>query len=81
MQLAETSFTCYAVSLTSNDPLDEYEKFQKEVKEAESEQAVDEVQRPSTPPDGEDEFIDDDGTRYKWDKALKVWVPQVIYYF
>lgn len=65
-----------SVSLTSNDPLDEYEKFQKEVKEAESEQAVDEVQRPSTPPDGEDEFTDDDGTRYKWDKALKVWVPQ-----
>ncbi|CAN4114939.1 unnamed protein product [Withania somnifera] len=63
-------------SLTSNNPVDEYEKFQKEVKEAEDEQTVDEDQRPSTPPDGEDEFIDDDGTRYKWDKALKVWVPQ-----
>ncbi|XP_060183763.1 splicing factor U2AF-associated protein 2 isoform X1 [Lycium barbarum] len=65
-----------AVPLTSNDPLDEYEKFQKEVKEAEDEQAAEEDQRPSTPPDGEDEFTDDDGTRYKWDKALKAWVPQ-----
>lgn len=65
-----------SVPLTSNDPLDEYEKFQKEVKEAEDEQAVDEEQRPSTPPDGEEEFTDDDGTKYKWDKALKVWVPQ-----
>lgn len=65
-----------SVSLTSNDPVDEYEKFQKEVKEAEDEQAIDEDQRPSTPPDGEDEFTDDDGTRYKWDKTLKVWVPQ-----
>lgn len=65
-----------SVPLTSNDPFDEYEKFQKEVKEAEDEQAVNEDQRPSTPPDGEDEFTDDDGTRYKWDKALRVWVPQ-----
>lgn len=61
--------------------MDEYEKFQKEVKEAEDEQAINENQRLSTPPDGENEFTDDDGTRYKWDKALKVWVPQVIYYF
>ncbi|KAF3642642.1 hypothetical protein FXO37_22418 [Capsicum annuum] len=65
-----------SVSSTSNDPLDEYEKFQKEVKEAEDEQAINENQRLSTPPDGENEFTDDDGTRYKWDKALKVWVPQ-----
>lgn len=29
------------------------------------------------PPDGEDEFLDDDGTQYKWDRKLGVWVPQV----
>lgn len=34
-------------------------------------------ERASSPPEGEDEFTDDDGTRYKWDKALRVWVPQV----
>ena len=33
--------------------------------------------RPSTPPDGEEEFTDDDGTTYKWDCGLRAWVPQV----
>lgn len=33
--------------------------------------------RPSTPPDGEEEFTDDDGTVYKWDRSLRAWVPQV----
>lgn len=33
--------------------------------------------RPVTPPDGEEEFIDDDGTMYKWDHGLRAWVPQV----
>ncbi|KAF9587664.1 hypothetical protein IFM89_004496 [Coptis chinensis] len=28
------------------------------------------------PPDGEEEFVDDDGTSYKWDRGLGVWVPQ-----
>ncbi|KAK1266740.1 hypothetical protein QJS04_geneDACA015564 [Acorus gramineus] len=32
--------------------------------------------RPTTPPDGEEEFTDDDGTTYKWDRGLKAWVPQ-----
>lgn len=32
--------------------------------------------RPSTPPDGEEEFTDDDGTTYKWDRGLRAWVPQ-----
>ncbi|KAI3961019.1 hypothetical protein MKX01_014351 [Papaver californicum] len=32
--------------------------------------------RPSTPPDGEEEFTDDDGTVYKWDRGLRAWVPQ-----
>ncbi|XP_008800767.2 splicing factor U2AF-associated protein 2 isoform X2 [Phoenix dactylifera] len=32
--------------------------------------------RPGTPPDGEEEFTDDDGTTYKWDRGLRAWVPQ-----
>lgn len=35
--------------------------------------------RPSTPPDGEEEFTDDDGTTYKWDRGLRAWVPQVCF--
>lgn len=37
----------------------------------------DDHDRASSPPEGEDEFTDDDGTRYKWDKARRAWVPQV----
>lgn len=37
----------------------------------------DDHERASSPPEGEDEFTDDDGTRYKWDRARRVWVPQV----
>ncbi|KAJ0977064.1 hypothetical protein J5N97_012538 [Dioscorea zingiberensis] len=33
-------------------------------------------ERPATPPDGEEEFTDDDGTTYKWDRGLRAWVPQ-----
>ncbi|MCL7052318.1 hypothetical protein MKW94_030598, partial [Papaver nudicaule] len=33
-------------------------------------------ERPSTPPDGEEEFTDDDGTVYKWNRGLRAWVPQ-----
>ncbi|KAE8715819.1 Cupredoxin superfamily protein isoform 1 [Hibiscus syriacus] len=32
--------------------------------------------RPLTPPKGEEEFTDDDGTRYKWDRSMRPWVPQ-----
>ncbi|THU70824.1 hypothetical protein C4D60_Mb08t29060 [Musa balbisiana] len=32
--------------------------------------------QPTTPPDGEEEFTDDDGSSYKWDRALRKWVPQ-----
>ncbi|KAL6905676.1 hypothetical protein ACP4OV_003277 [Aristida adscensionis] len=70
------------------DAEDDFEKFQKEVIEAEAEvegikssaeggdvnQELDE--RPATPPDGEEEFTDDDGTIYKWDRTLRAWVPQ-----
>ncbi|XP_062202251.1 splicing factor U2AF-associated protein 2-like isoform X2 [Phragmites australis] len=70
------------------DVEDDFEKFQKEVIEAEAEvealkgsaedgdvyQELDE--RPATPPDGEEEFTDDDGTIYKWDRTLRAWVPQ-----
>ncbi|KAK6915788.1 GYF domain 2, partial [Dillenia turbinata] len=69
---------------------DEFEKWQKEVTEAEAEaealsndnaellnaQSGDGPNRPSTPPDGEEEFTDDDGTVYKWDRGLRAWVPQ-----
>ncbi|KAF3455172.1 hypothetical protein FNV43_RR05620 [Rhamnella rubrinervis] len=71
----------------SND--DEFEKWQKEIREAEAEAeggslsktfagALEEGDndRPSTPPEGEEEFTDDDGTNYKWDRSLRAWVPQ-----
>lgn len=46
-----------------------------DVKPPEAEEDIDE--RPTTPPDGEQEFTDDDGTTYKWDRGLRAWVPQV----
>ncbi|XP_062105143.1 splicing factor U2AF-associated protein 2 [Humulus lupulus] len=73
-------------SMPSND--DEFEKWQKEIREAEAEAeaengstgfggaTLDNDDRPSTPPEGEEEFTDDDGTTYKWDRGLRVWVPQ-----
>jgi len=78
--------TCYVVYAEAED-VDEFEKWQKEIKEAEAQVEASEfsgggvgedVERPSTPPDGEEEFTDDDGT-YKWDKSLRAYkrVPQV----
>lgn len=83
----------YVVSAPSTSTEDEYEKWQREIKEAEAEAerlkngsvsgsfgtelVEDDQERASSPPEGEDEFTDDDGTRYKWDKALRAWVPQV----
>ncbi|EXC24922.1 HIV Tat-specific factor 1-like protein [Morus notabilis] len=66
----------------SND--DEFEKWQKEIREAEAGAEdgshgaflEDDNDRPSTPPEGEEEFTDDDGTTYKWDRGLRAWVPQ-----
>ncbi|XP_059665641.1 splicing factor U2AF-associated protein 2 isoform X2 [Cornus florida] len=62
---------------------DEFEKWQKEVREAEAEvlkhesvNSDEDHERPSTPPEGEEEFTDDDGTTYKWDRGLRAWVPQ-----
>lgn len=69
----------FAVPVTSNEE-DEFEKWQREVREAEAEAEVsinDDLERPATPPEGEEEFTDDDGTTYKWDRTLKAWVPQV----
>ncbi|XP_042001070.1 splicing factor U2AF-associated protein 2-like [Salvia splendens] len=68
------------VPATSNEE-DEFEKWQREVKEAEAAAEAennlnDDPERPSTPPEGEEEFTDDDGTRYKWDRTLRAWVPQ-----
>lgn len=74
---------------------DEFEKWQKEVREAETVAEAQELKngilsgnvgvdlgevdhdRPLMPPDGEEEFTDDDGTTYKWDRGLRAWVPQV----
>lgn len=62
---------------------DEFERWQNEVKSAEAEVEVlnndtsDTGERDHLPPDGEEEFTDDDGTTYKWDRVLGVWVPQV----
>ncbi|KAM6550172.1 hypothetical protein CsatB_021848 [Cannabis sativa] len=75
-------------SMPSND--EEFLKWQKEIQEAEAEAeaeakngstdfggaSMDNDDRPSTPPEGEEEFTDDDGTTYKWDRGLRVWVPQ-----
>lgn len=70
----------------------EFERWQNEIKEAEAQFEGSEFgsvsgdveaemgggsDRPSTPPEGEEEFTDDDGTKYKWDRNLRVWVPQV----
>nr|XP_012569991.1 splicing factor U2AF-associated protein 2 isoform X3 [Cicer arietinum] len=72
--------------------VDEFEKWQKEIQEAEAQVessdfgsfsgdvggggVVEDPERPSTPPDGEEEFTDDDGTKYKWDRNIRAWVPQ-----
>ncbi|MQL68823.1 hypothetical protein Taro_001111, partial [Colocasia esculenta] len=45
-----------------------------EAQPTETEEEADE--RPSTPPEGEQEFTDDDGTTYRWDRGLRAWVPQ-----
>ena len=58
-----------AVPPSDND--DDFEKWQKQISEAEVDS-----DRPSTPPEGEEEFIDD-GTRYKWDRGHRAWVSQV----
>lgn len=81
------AMVCAAV-LNSDD---EFEKWQREVRESEAvgsnngslsvsvgaDFEEDDHNRPSTPPEGEEEFVDDDGTRYKWDRGLRAWVPQV----
>ncbi|XP_022742348.1 splicing factor U2AF-associated protein 2 isoform X1 [Durio zibethinus] len=81
-----------AVPSNDDNGSDEFEKWQREIREAEAEAErlktgsvsrsmgdgfdFDDQDRPLTPPEGEEEFIDDDGTRYKWDRSLRVWVPQ-----
>ncbi|KAJ4836478.1 hypothetical protein Tsubulata_043928 [Turnera subulata] len=80
-------------SVASNDDEDEFEKWQREVKEAEVEAErfksgsaygntddgfnLDDHDRAHALPEGEEEqFTDDDGTIYNWDKRLGAWVPQ-----
>ncbi|KAJ6357446.1 hypothetical protein OIU78_005325 [Salix suchowensis] len=89
--------TNYSTLVSSNDDEDEFEKWQREVKEAEAEAerlkngslsgntaddfGIDDSDRILSPPDGEDEFTDDDGTTYKWDRSIRAWVPQVGFHF
>ncbi|KAJ4967686.1 hypothetical protein NE237_014387 [Protea cynaroides] len=81
----------YSTAVASDND-DDFAKWQKEVREAEVEAellkngatSADELknfegdagERPMSPPDGEEEFTDDDGTTYKWDHGLRAWVPQ-----
>uniref|UniRef100_A0A5B7BCW9 Putative splicing factor U2AF-associated protein 2 isoform X1 n=1 Tax=Davidia involucrata TaxID=16924 RepID=A0A5B7BCW9_DAVIN len=74
--------TEFSQQVTSNKD-DEFEKWQKEVREGEAEvlkhdcaTGNDDFERPLSPPEGEEEFTDDDGTTYKWDRGLRAWVPQ-----
>ncbi|KAJ3696819.1 hypothetical protein LUZ61_000524 [Rhynchospora tenuis] len=68
------------------DGEDDFARWQNEITQAEAEVQADEGlggageeepdDRPATPPEGEEEFTDDDGTVYKWDRNLRAWVPQ-----
>ncbi|CAN0859908.1 HIV Tat-specific factor 1 [Linum grandiflorum] len=71
----------------NSDDEDEFEKWQREVTEAEEAENLKNGSTASTvetdndavassPPEGEQEFTDDDGTLYMWDKSLRVWIPQ-----
>lgn len=80
-----------SVPVNNNNVDDELEKYQKEVGETEATVEVSspssrifgmvegDLDRPTTPPEGEEEFTDDDGTTYRWDRALRAWVPQVFF--
>ncbi|KAG8639881.1 splicing factor U2AF-associated protein 2 isoform X1 [Manihot esculenta] len=79
-------------AVLSNDGEAEFERWQREIIEAEIEAGqlkngslsssvggdidIDDRSGVPSPPDGEEEFTDDDGTTYKWDRSLRVWVPQ-----
>ncbi|KAJ6350470.1 hypothetical protein OIU78_006605 [Salix suchowensis] len=84
----------HSTLVSPNIDEDEFEKWKREVKEAEDEAerlkngslsgntgddpGIDDPDRVLSPPDGEDEFTDDDGTTYKWDRSLRAWVPQIL---
>ncbi|KAM1251326.1 hypothetical protein ACFX2I_033708 [Malus domestica] len=68
----QVSHVSTAVPPIPTDDEDDFDKWQKHVCEAEQADS----DRPSTPPEGEEEFTDDDGTTYKWDQGLRAWVPQ-----
>lgn len=91
------SLTMWCLFAVPSNNDDEFERWQREVIEAEAKAeaeagalnynsasgdvtetlGVDDEERPPTPPEGEREFTDDDGTTYKWDLSLRAWVPQV----
>ncbi|KAG6601707.1 HIV Tat-specific factor 1-like protein, partial [Cucurbita argyrosperma subsp. sororia] len=77
-----------SAAVPANDDDDELGKYQKGVGEVATAEVSNpsgsrnfgmvegDLDRPTTPPEGEEEFTDDDGTTYKWDRALRAWVPQ-----
>ncbi|XP_065866069.1 splicing factor U2AF-associated protein 2 isoform X2 [Euphorbia lathyris] len=83
--------TSVSAAVTTNDDEAEFEKWQREIREAEA--AAEQLkngplscnvggnididrERVQSPPDGEEEFTDDDGTTYKWHRGVRAWVPQ-----
>ncbi|KAJ8753074.1 hypothetical protein K2173_011842 [Erythroxylum novogranatense] len=73
----------HSTAVTFNDDEDDFVKWQREVSEAEEEAnqlarefGIDDNDGASSPPDGEEEFTDDDGTIYKWNREIRAWVPQ-----
>ncbi|WCJ40946.1 RNA binding (RRM/RBD/RNP motifs) family protein [Euphorbia peplus] len=86
-----TQQTNVPATVTINDDEAEFEKWQREIREAEAEAEqlkngsapgnvssnIDiDRERVESPPDGEEEFTDDDGTTYKWHRGVRAWVPQ-----
>ncbi|XP_044499616.1 splicing factor U2AF-associated protein 2 isoform X2 [Mangifera indica] len=89
--LERASFPSFEQEAPSNVD-DEFEKWKREVREAEIEaeklkngsgssnvgaySGVDDHDGVPESVEGEEEFTDDDGTTYKWDRSLRAWVPQ-----
>lgn len=84
--LKSIKFYGHVVYTGDQEGEDDFTRWQKEINQAEAEVQGDGLggpgeagpdDRPATPPEGEEEFTDDDGTVYKWDRSLRAWVPQV----
>ncbi|CAN1186937.1 hypothetical protein LINPERPRIM_LOCUS11139, partial [Linum perenne] len=81
---AEATNRIGVADVPTGDDEDEFEKWQREVSEAEAEAEAEKLKNGyaastvETDNDAvvEQEFTDYDGTTYKWDRSLRVWVPQ-----